>query len=76
LDCYNQCLSGDVSMTVTSKRSDPHHVPCAVERNDVAATLTTAYADNCSPTIPATMGMGGASMTTPLQGMGWLTFKG
>lgn len=53
LDCYNQCLSGDVSMTVTSKRSDPHHVPCAVQSvkstfwngRDIAATLTTAYAD-------------------------------
>lgn len=30
-DCYNQSLTDDVSMTVTSKRADPHHVPCAVQ---------------------------------------------
>ncbi|MBO5680371.1 MAG: DNA cytosine methyltransferase [Lentisphaeria bacterium] len=30
-DCYNQNLTDDVSMTVTSKRADPHHVPCAVQ---------------------------------------------
>ena len=31
LDCYNQALTDEVSMTVTSKRADPHHVPCAVQ---------------------------------------------
>lgn len=30
LDVYNQYLTGDVSMTLTAIRSDPHHVPCVV----------------------------------------------
>jgi len=30
LDLYNQATTGGVSMTVTSKRSDPHHVPCVL----------------------------------------------
>lgn len=56
-DCYNQILTDDVSMTVTSKRSDPHHVPCAVQSvkstfwngKDVAETLTAKGADDRMP---------------------------
>ena len=44
LDGYNKTLTGDVSPTVTAKRSDLHHVPGVVSTNsngeDVAATLT------------------------------------
>ena len=34
LDCYNQVLTDEVSMTVTSKRADPHHVPCVISSTD------------------------------------------
>lgn len=53
IDCYNQNVTGDVSMTVTSVRSDFHHVPCFLENkkdsgfwngNDFAETLKT----NCN----------------------------
>ena len=27
-DAYNQASTGDVSMSLTAIRSDPHHVPC------------------------------------------------
>lgn len=30
VDGYNQSVTGEVAMTVTSKRADPHHVPCAI----------------------------------------------
>jgi hypothetical protein len=30
LDLYNQTLTGGVSMTVTAKNSDCHHVPCVL----------------------------------------------
>ena len=30
IDGYNKTISGDVSMTVTAKRSDPHHVPLVI----------------------------------------------
>ena len=30
IDLYNQTLTGGVSMTVTSKRADPHHLPCVI----------------------------------------------
>ena len=44
LDGYNKTLTGDVSPTVTAKRSDLHHVPGVISTNsngeDVAATLT------------------------------------
>jgi hypothetical protein len=29
-DAYNQASTGDVSMSLTAIRPDPHHVPCAV----------------------------------------------
>ena len=29
-DGFNKCLTFDTSMTVTAKRSDPHHVPCVI----------------------------------------------
>ena len=29
-DGFNKALTGDTSMTVTAKRSDPHHVPCVI----------------------------------------------
>lgn len=31
VDMYNQTLTGDVSMTLTAKNSDCHHVPCVIE---------------------------------------------
>lgn len=29
-DAYNQALTGQISMTLTAIRTDPHHVPCVV----------------------------------------------
>lgn len=29
-DGFNKALTGETSMTVTAKRSDPHHVPCVI----------------------------------------------
>ena len=29
-DGFNKSLTFDTSMTVTAKRSDPHHVPCVI----------------------------------------------
>ena len=29
-DAYNQNLTGDVSMTLTAIKTNPHHVPCVV----------------------------------------------
>lgn len=34
LDLYNQTLTGGVSMTLTAKSQDPHHVPCVLVLND------------------------------------------
>lgn len=77
LDCYNQCLSGDVSMTVTSKRSDPHHVPCAVQSvkstfwngKDVAETLTAKGANDRMPDkniLPCVITTNGADVSDTL----------
>ena len=45
LDGYNKTLTGDVSPTVTAKRSDLHHVPGVVSTNsngeDVAPTISS-----------------------------------
>ena len=30
LDLYNGMITGGVSMSLTSKRVDPHHVPCVL----------------------------------------------
>jgi len=30
IDFYNQAVTGGVSMTLASARSDPHHVPCVL----------------------------------------------
>ncbi len=29
-DFYNQTITGEVTMTLTSAKSDPHHLPCAL----------------------------------------------
>ena len=34
-DAYNQNLTGGVSMTLTEKRSDPHHVPLVIIDEDI-----------------------------------------
>jgi len=33
LDLYNGMITGGVSMSLTSKRVDPHHVPCVLVAN-------------------------------------------
>ena len=33
IDAYNQSVTGDVSMSMTAKSSDAHHVPCVIEGN-------------------------------------------
>ena len=30
IDCYNQALTGDVTMTMTARKTDSHHIPCVV----------------------------------------------
>ena len=30
LDCYNQTITGDKTMTLTNCATDPHHIPCVV----------------------------------------------
>ena len=39
MDCYNQSLTGAAAMTVGSSASDPHHIPCVCERQDVIAAI-------------------------------------
>lgn len=31
VDMYNQTTTGDITMSMTAKSSDPHHVPCVIE---------------------------------------------
>ena len=35
-DGYNQCLTGDVSKTITSGRNDTHNIPCVVQTTENA----------------------------------------
>ena len=59
-DGYNQCLTGEVSKTITSGRNDTHNIPCVVHTNqnacgvdfynqsltgDVAKSITSAATD-------------------------------
>ncbi|MBR5173203.1 MAG: DNA cytosine methyltransferase [Phascolarctobacterium sp.] len=59
-DGYNQCLTGEVSKTITSGRNDTHNIPCVVHPNqnacgvdfynqsltgDVAKSITSAATD-------------------------------
>ena len=30
VDCYNHLITGNTSMTLTAKSSDPHHIPCVI----------------------------------------------
>lgn len=54
VDAYNQTVTGDVSMSMTAKSSDAHHVPTVVEfdayqqqaTGDIAQTLKASRADN------------------------------
>ena len=45
-DAYNQAVTGDVSMTVTSKRADFHHVPCVLQKSD-AVPYTLKIRSGC-----------------------------
>jgi hypothetical protein len=33
IDAYNQSVTGDVSMSMTAKSTDAHHIPCVLEGN-------------------------------------------
>ena len=68
LDCYNQQMTGDKTMTLTNCATDPHHIPCVVksvgcdmynlaETGDVAASLTTATGQGASNTGPSVIVM-------------------
>lgn len=35
VDAYNQCTSGDVTMSITGAVTDPHHIPCVLNGWDV-----------------------------------------
>lgn len=66
VDCYNQNITGGVSMTLSARATDPHHIPCVIvksgkepvllESNQNHATITN---NGVCPTLPASMGLGG-----------------
>ena len=43
VDMYNQTLTGDVSMTLTAKNSDCHHVPCVIRDAQIASIDRSAF---------------------------------
>ena len=58
-DGYNQCLTGDVSKTITSGRNDTHNIPCVIQQDvcgvdfynqaitgDKAKSITSAACDS------------------------------
>lgn len=65
VDLYNLALTGGVSMTIKSARSDNEHTPCVMikkeepillESNQNHATIRT---DGVCTTLSASMGLGG-----------------
>lgn len=66
-DGYNQCLTGEVSKTITSGRNDTHNIPCVVvdaPQNPIVCMATQQGGaevrdDNKAPTLTAAAGMSG-----------------
>lgn len=57
-DGYNQALTGDVSKTITSARSDTDHIPCVIEAagfctEHSAKSRSIGYEEETSPTLRA-----------------------
>ena len=61
LDLYNQATTGGVSMTVTSKRSDPHHVPCVIVYDSRGQDARYRPLGEVCETISAKYGTGGGN---------------
>lgn len=58
-DMYNAETTGEVSMTLTAIRSDPHHVPCVVIMNPSDSQGNQiADSDGLYPTLRACGGAG------------------
>ena len=66
-DGYNQCLTGEVSKTITSGRNDTHNIPCVVvdtPKNPIVCMATQqggaeVRTDDKAPCLTASAGMSG-----------------
>ena len=45
IDLYNQCMTGEVSKTINSIRSDADHVPCVMILNDQGGDVMNVSCD-------------------------------
>ena len=66
-DGYNQCLTGEISKTITSGRNDTHNIPCVVvdtPKNPIVCMATQqggaeVRTDDKAPCLTASAGMSG-----------------
>lgn len=67
VDLFNQILTGGAAMTLTARRSDPHHVPCVLVYESHNQDSRYKLLGEVCETVSAKYGTGGGNQPIVLR---------